>query len=380
MSDLSLFPDENGNATNKIVQIQRSTKQQSKEHQAFNKLIKRIDNVQGKIDSETEKLEALLALYNKEVFPKVQELGKLKVQLCHLLDEKRNKINLSKKQNEKLDAVIIDLLDDAFSVVEPEEATKKLYNRYTGGDFDAESKEEEEDLKQAFSEMFYERFGLKLDPSLLEGNPDFSKIEEELKNQINEKDSNQKPKKKTKKQAEREALERQKEDLKKKSLRSIYLSLAKLLHPDTEQDENLRLEKEEIMKKVTTAYDNKDMMELLKIEMQWVKTHEQSLHKTDVNTLTAYVELLKDQLKQLEFELDMVYSNPKYSDILQYQTVNNLIASYALMKEAHDYATTNKTIAGFITSIEQSEVPTTPIKKCVEFYYTPEDDFLDPMW
>jgi hypothetical protein len=378
MSDLSLFPDQNGNATNKIVQIQRGATKQSKEHQAFDKLIKRIDSVQRKIDSETKKLETLLSLYQSEVFPKLQELCNLKIKLSHLLHEKRMMISLSKKQNEKLNDVIIDLLDDAFSIVEPDEKTKEMYNNYTGGDIDSEIKEEEGDLKQAFSEMFYKQFGLKLDPTLLEGTPDFTKIEEELTNQIKEKESDKKPKKKTKKQAEREMLERHKDELKKKSLRSVYLSLAKLLHPDTEQDENLRLEKEEIMKKVTTAYDNKDMMGLLKIEMQWVKTHEQSLHKTDVNTLTAYVLLLRDQLKQLEFELHMVYNNPKYAEVMEYQTIKDSISKNNMMYDAREYDSTNQIMAGYIRAIEQSEVPTRPIKQVIEFYYTPNDDVSYP--
>ena len=378
MSTLNIFPDQSENAGNEIIQIKNSSNKQSKEHLAFNKLTKRIEGVQKKIDSETKKLEELLALYHKEVFPRVLELGNLKIKLCHLLHEKRKAVSLSKKQNQKLDEVIIDLLDDAFSVVEPEEPTKIIYNTYTGGDFDEESKEEEEDLKQAFAEMFYKQFGIKLDPSLLDEDPDFTKIEEQLKHQIDEKYGTQKPRKKTKKQAEKEALVQQKEDLKKKSLRSIYLSLVKLLHPDTEQDKDLRLEKEEVMKKVTTAYDNKDMMELLKIEMQWVKVHEQSLNNTDVNTVAIYVQLLKDQLQQLEFELDMVYNNPKYADVIEYQKTTDSRWQSNLLNEALEYASTNQTMAGFIQAIEQSEVPTAPIKQCIEFYYISDDDFLYP--
>jgi hypothetical protein len=377
MSSLSLFPDQMGTPSNAVIQVQNVLKPQSKEYQAFNKLTKRIDSLKNKINFETTKLDGLLTLYHKEVFPKVLELGNLKIKLCKLLHEKRKAISLSKKQNEKLDEVIIDLLDDAFSVIEPAEATKQMYNAYTGGDFDEESKEEEEDLKHSFAEMFYQKFGLKFDPSLLDENPDFGKIEEHLKQQVEENKNNQKPKKKTKKQMEKEALEQQKEELKKKSLRSIYLSLAKLLHPDTEQDENLRLEKEEIMKKVTTAYDKKDMMELLKIEMQWVKAHEQSLHKTDVNTLVVYTQLLKDQLQQLEFELDMVYNNPKYADVREYHTGDDAKSNFVLMLAARDYTSKNETIASYITSLEQTKVPTKPIKQCIEFYYSPANDFLD---
>jgi hypothetical protein len=75
MSTLNLYPDQNENTTNQIIQIKNSSNKQSKEHLAFNKLTKRIEGVQKKIDSETKKLEELLALYHKEVFPRVLELG-----------------------------------------------------------------------------------------------------------------------------------------------------------------------------------------------------------------------------------------------------------------------------------------------------------------
>jgi hypothetical protein len=381
MPQSNLFTDKNESFSNGIIQIHGTSKQLSKEHQAFNKLTKRIDSLQKKIDSETKKLESLSALYYKEVFTKVLELGNHKIKLSHLLDEKRKLIKLSNKQNEKLDDVILDLLADAFSVIEPDEATKKLYDYYSGGDFDEESKEEEERMKSVFTEMFHEQFGLKLDPSLFEGNPDFEKIEEDLKKQMAENAGTQKPQKKTKKQLEKEAKQLQKEELKKKSLRSIYLSLAKLTHPDTEPDENLRVEKEEIMKKVTVAYDNKDMMELLKIEMLWVKAHQQSLDNTDVNTVAIYVQLLKDQVQQLEYELNMVYHNPKYAQVMEYKSYNQSIANIQLMRTAGKYAFTNQQIAGQIKEVNQSDFPTTPIKKCIEFYYSPDDGFFNQkMW
>jgi hypothetical protein len=364
-----------------VIQIHAPAEALTKEHQAFNKLTKRIDTLQKKIASESKKMESLNALYYKEVFTKVLELGNHKIRLSHLLHEKRERIHLSRAQNEKLDDVILDLLDDAFSVIEPDEAAKKLYDVYSGGDFEDEAKEDEELMKSFFTEMLHKQFGLKIDPAMLNENPDFEKIEEDIKRQMAEKAGPQTPRKKTKKQLEREALEQQKEELKKKSLRSIYVSLAKLLHPDTEPDENLRIEKEEIMKKVTTAYDKKDMMELLRIEMQWVNTHKQSLDNTDVNTVAIYVQLLKDQVQQLEYELDMVYNNPKHAQVLEYKSYHENMAKLLVMETADKYAFTNQQIAGQIKAMEQSEFPSTPIKKCIEFYYLPDNDLFDQqMW
>ena len=67
----------------------------------------------------------------------------------------------------------------------------------------------------------------------------------------------------------REAKEKAAADLKAKSVRSIYISLAKLVHPDTETDELQRAVKEEEMKKLSAAYEAKDLPTLLRMEMEW---------------------------------------------------------------------------------------------------------------
>ena len=74
------------------------------------------------------------------------------------------------------------------------------------------------------------------------------KIHERLhqaKVDIDEKLANRKTsRKKTKKQLEAEEISKIQEELKNKNLRSVYLSLAKILHPDSETDPDLKAEKE----------------------------------------------------------------------------------------------------------------------------------------
>jgi hypothetical protein len=358
-----------------LLQIDGARQPLTKEHQAFNKLTKRIDNLLKKIASETDKMDLLNAYYQSEVFTKVLELGRYKIQLSHLLHKKRSVIDLSKAQNKKLDEVIVDLLDDAFSVIEPDEDIKKVYDHYTEESYDEDMKAEETLMKSMMAEMFKEQFGFTLDPSAFDNNADFKKIENDLKRQMEESQSQQKPRKKTKKQLEKEMVQEQKEELKKKSLRSIYLSLAKLLHPDTEKDESLKAEKEEAMKKVTVAYNDKDIMKLLQIEMQWVSTHKQTLDNTDVDTVAIYVQLLKDQVQQLEFELNMVYNNPRYAHVMEYQHAPLIVGKREIVKMANRYTSTTDRIADHVMALEQSSHPSVAIKACIQEFYVRNDDF-----
>lgn len=358
-----------------LVQIKGNKNQISKEQQSFNKLTKRIDYLQKSLATITEKLNALNQIYQQDVFSKVLEMGRLKIRLSHLLHTKRDLIKLSNAQKQKLDSVIFSLLDDAFTVIAPDEESKKIFDAYSDTSFDDELSTQEDELGEIMADMFFNQFGLKLDPSMLKGNDaDFKTITDDLRRQLEQQENNKKTRKKTKKQLEKEALAEQKDALKKKSLRSIYLSLAKILHPDTERDETLKKEKEETMKKVTSAYEKNDMAQLLQIEMQWVKTHEDLLAGIDVDTVKVYIELLKDQVAQLEMELEMIHLNPTFSQVSGYWAVTDQQAEDDIRHKSLMYEQLNREMAGHIKNLEQSKLPSSAIKQCILEYYDDDED------
>lgn len=362
----------------KPVQIKPGSIPLSKEQQAFNRLTRRIEKLQKQIPEETKKLEDLNNLYQKEVFSKILELGNLKIQFCHLLDKKRTGIKLSGIQNQKLNGLLLDFLDDAFSVIEPNDATKELYKKYSRSSYEEELSRQESEMKEGFSDMLFEQYGLKLDPSMLTENPDFRKIAEELKKQWEQKERSKKAKPKTKKQLEKEELERQKEALKNKSIRSIYVALAKILHPDTEPDEALKIEKEEMMKQVTVAYENRDLMQLLQLEMQWIKKHDDSLYKMEATTLNVYIQLLKDQVKELEQELVMLHVNPVFSAVSVFSHLNTDIASREIKAEGKNYSQFNKKLQSDINRLEHGTKVYATVMECIrEYYEIPGGHFAD---
>src|SRR5688572_617551 len=143
---------------NKPIYINPGNTPLSKEQQNFNRIVKRIEKLQKQIQNETDKLEQLSKLYNVEVYPNVLELGRLKIQLCHLLHKKRQEIKLSAIQNKKLDDLLFDFLEDAFNVVEPDDATKELYSKYSNYSYAEELLNLEQAMKEDFIDMLYNRF------------------------------------------------------------------------------------------------------------------------------------------------------------------------------------------------------------------------------
>lgn len=300
--------------------------------------------------------------------------GNTKIRLAHLLDQKRTCIKLSHIQNTKLDELIFQSLDDAFTIVEPDEITRKLFDKYSTSSFDEEIKAQEKVMSEEFADMFFQNFGVKIDPKQLGGNPDFAKIEEDIKAQYANKNSSAKPRKKTKKQLEREDLEAKREELKTKSLRRIYLSLAKILHPDTEPDETLRLEKEDFMKKATLAYSGNNLLELLRLEMQWISGQGQHLQELDTDTLKAYLQLLKDQVKELEIELEMVYNNPANYEIGRWLDMEKGFADQIIRREAASYYHHTQQLLDSIGQLEKTTKTYSVLMNCVKSYQRAEDE------
>jgi len=362
---------------NKPIYIKPGKIPLSKEQQNFNRFVKRIEKLKTQLLSETDKLEQLNRLYSVEVYPYVLEQATLKIQLCHLLHNKRQEIKLSASQNKKLDDLLFDFLDDAFGVVEPDDATKDLYSEYSNSNYEEEQLNQQQAMQEELRDMLYNRFGLELDPSLLTGSPDFDKIEEELKKQWQQKESGKKAKPKTKKQLAKEELETQKAALKHKNIRSIYIALAKILHPDTEQNVTLKTEKEEMMKLVTVAYENKDLMQLLQLQTVWITKHDDHFNSLDTTTLNAYIHLLIDQAKELEMELQMLYMNPAYSAIFSFGRQDLKSASREIKYEGFAYKEMNAKIKADIEQLGMGKRTNATVVRCInEYYEEPVDDFI----
>jgi len=353
----------------------------SKEQQAFNKLTAKINSLQQKIESTTSTLQKINTHYHSQVSPKITELGKLKISLAHLLHGKRKMVKLTNVKNEKLNYTIYSLLEDAFSVIEPDKKAIELYNYYApGASFEEEVNAQKSNAMDELSDMFYQQFGVKIDLSNVDENTDYEKLQQQFEEQMQNaeyKKPTGKGRKKTKKQLDKEAMEERKEAIKNKSLRSIYLSLAKMLHPDTVTDEGLKVEKEEMMKVVTLAYNQKNLMELLRLEMQWVNNHQDSLANLDKSTLDIYIDLLKDQAKDLQSQLQMLYLNPAYSRIAHYPLHSEEVALKYLDQDVKGYTLANKKVEDKITNLQSELYLKAIISSCIEDFYEEDENDMD---
>lgn len=348
------------------VQISDTGSDLTKDQLNFNRLTLRINKLKAKILADNEKLDALNKDFTTNVFPELIKAAEEKLKIAHIIDSKITLTRLPKKMNLALHDLIIQSLDDAFELIDADPKDEKLYRKYNGRSRAAAQKEEMDDFVDFYSKMFYESTGFKFNPDdLKDKNPDYDKIRQEYENFMDEREK-ENPVKKSKKRTEKDLLLAQKEKLKGQSLRSIYLTLAKILHPDTETDEKIKADKEEYMKLVTQAYESKNLMELLNLQLTWVSQHSFSFQNTPADVLRSFNLLLNDQIKELEQESRTVLYNQRYDRVRRYFVMKDSLANMSMKLDQRRAIKTQKVIQQLILSLETEDNVKEALKHCVE--------------
>lgn len=87
------------------------------------------------------------------------------------------------------------------------------------------------------------------------------------------------------------------------TLRKVFRQLASALHPDRENDPEERTRKTTLMSEANAAYDRRDLITLLQIQLRTELTDTASIAKMAEEKIAALTRLLKQQAQELEKEL-----------------------------------------------------------------------------
>jgi len=361
--------------------VSKGNKILSKNQQLFNKLTKRIETLEGEIIKESEKLNRLLTIQGKEIRPLQTKAAHIRLKLAMSLGTVAEKIKFTKKQSEDISFTIVDLCDDAFLYFEPDKEQEAFYDKWADVPYKEVIEVQADEAKEIFAEMMSEKYGLDIDPDDFDDTPEgIARFQAKMKQQYDQARQNQQnePQSKSKKQLEREAKLNAEESIKAKNIRSIYIALVKVLHPDTETDLALITEKEELMKQVTVAYDLKDLPTLLKLEMEWVHKTSEHLEKLSDDKLKAYISALRQQVNELESEKFNLAYNPRFTDIQEYADYPEKHAMHVIWRKKSEL----RNIFGNLQSLVSTFERTTSRKQVLEFVTSymelkSEEDFLN---
>jgi hypothetical protein len=331
MNNTRLFPEiEAEEVQTKLVWKGTSTNY-TKAQKDFNAALLKHQEASNKVKEIESYLTIASVAYTNEVIPEINKQQKFEKSRLEVLLKiyTKAKVKLGSNQKELLRNLILDECNDRmssdrnfyFSIVKQLETTEEKNQRIK------EKEAAEKELK--------EKFGIDVDIDDM-NKTDFSSDEEREQHKAKYKDffekydsqfnsyfndyfnfgKNHRERKKTKAQLEKEKKLSEAEKLLSTDINKLFKNLAKLIHPDKEQDEVLREKKAQLMTSLSNARDNMNIAEILSIKMQvdeLIPNNETDINFND-STIKRFVTVLKTKIKQLEETIkEKLYSHPIFN-------------------------------------------------------------------
>lgn len=296
----------------------------------FNRLNKKIASLKEEINHTPEKKRQLQTYYKESLVPILHECATAFCQVCYYWDKQYEKKELPADNLFVLSGLLLEkcrmfLEDMAEAEEEDIKAVTALHLKHQIIQTGLSEKQLEKAKVKETLQMFTLLTGFKPTAKMKKAKTEEevnSLIEEYLLEQKEKRASSdynpweepqadpffheEQPPRQKHKMSKAELTRKLQEEQTLKSVRTIYMELVKELHPDREQDEALRLIKEERMKELTEAYKNKDLSALLTMQINWLEESVKSPEGQPEEILKGYNKLLKKELEKLEKEQMMM--------------------------------------------------------------------------
>jgi hypothetical protein len=276
----------------------------------YEKLLKDIGENQALQQNLEQGLRTAVPRIQSELRPLVGKRDELLRSRLLRLDELADEWGIGKYDREWFDGYMADqarelLTRNGYG----DEVLKELFEKYAG-----ESLLSDEKHLAPIARQFKDEFGIDIDLHEL--------VEKGMDNFMKEHSGEIQRKKSEKREAE------QAEDLKNfdptanpnvnkqrqallQDARAMYLRLVKKYHPDRETDEAAKVQKTGLIQRVTKAYQEKDFLTLLKLQIEYLDEEEADAFLLAEDMLRRYNKILQKQLNEIRQEIDFL----KYSSM-----------------------------------------------------------------
>lgn len=380
-----LFPTEGDKPKKQSLTISKTGRQRlSKNQDAFNKLTQKIEKLQKDIEKKQLQYDLALKMYGNELHPAQLRILEARYKLINVLWGIYKSYKLSKTDQRRLKNVLQFHLQEYFSQseTEPDEVLKEIFSAIEGISYDKIMQEEKENEQTRLQEMFDDLDIDIKDTDIGDEAAMAEKIAEakqkmaEMQERNEEHERQRQPKKKkTAKQTETEKMQKAGEEMKQKNISTIYKQLAKLFHPDLEQDIERKVEKEVLMKALTAAYEAKNLHALLTLELKWIHKETDHLESLTEEKLAIYLQILKEQARDLEYEKIRIFQQPQYAALVN--LFGYSIQHSPVQTMQHHVKNANDVVTEFENNITdfESEVGLRHVKEMIKQWENREDEF-----
>lgn len=301
-------------ATSSVVLVGTSDDVLTKEQKSFNRLTAKIAKLREQLLLWKQAHDEGRQRHTLEYRPLFDEFWALRLDMVRLFDSSLSVHKLTKTEQAKLRNEILSLTSSLLSSEDDHDELKAIHNRYSEIDYDEEKKLEQDSMKSLMGAML----GVKLGDDVDFNSPEEAmlKIQDILEQQVEleQAEAERTPaRKKTAKQLAKDEQAQQFEEQANQSLREVYRKLVSSLHPDREPDPAERERKTALMQQLNTAYENKDLLALLELQLQIEQLDERALAAMSSERLKHFNKVLKEQVDELEHEVRVIQMALQYS-------------------------------------------------------------------
>jgi hypothetical protein len=226
----------------------------SREQKRFDKLVTEIDEQKKVLQGWQEALPVYQTRYAGEYMPLLRRYNAGREKLVRLFDHAHDVEDLSRVERNKLRDLIVGIGSELMAGGQRPELAE-VYDKYSEVSHADEQRLADESAKAMMDAMF----GVDTGEAATRETPDEWVAEVQQKLAEKPKSAKASAKKARKEQAEQQTSQ---------SIREVYRRLASGLHPDREPDPEERLRKTDLMQRVNMAYDRKDLLQLLTLQLE----------------------------------------------------------------------------------------------------------------
>jgi hypothetical protein len=312
-----------GKAARGLVPSPSAGRPLTKAQETFRTLLGKVESLRESIDTEAEQLDATLSFYAAEIVPRIARQTTLQKELVLALAPYLDK-SFFPNRHERLDLKDLTkgLLDEISKAEKGlnEIELREIYNELHGVGYAHQERKTLEGVKAALAKVFAEA-GLEADFSELESATSeaefMTKAEELMARALKMKEAAAEATRCAEHgRHDTDDADLRAEEVRKKSIANIYKQLARVFHPDLEQDGERQKEKVQLMQELTEAYRQNDLHTLLRLEVEWIENEGGDIERLTEEKLNVYNEVLAGQVEGLERRLQGLVFHPRYRPVV----------------------------------------------------------------
>jgi len=281
----------------------KAGKELSKLQKQFNSYSRKVEKLKKELHQTEEVLTRARQKVSEVLLPLEQKKFNLKAEILWVLDRQHDSGIFKKRDREELADFIV---TQAHPLIEQfgKEELKPLIEKYEKKSFEEFDQDLNQKTGEAMKQMF-DMFGIDLDDDadLSDMNTFKDAFQRKAEADQARAEERQANRKKTPKQLEKEAKQKQEAHNITKTVQAVYRQLVKEFHPDREQNSTEKERKTHIMQRITEAYENDDLFELLRLQLEYNQKDSGDFALLPDEQLKYYNKLLKEQITELEDEL-----------------------------------------------------------------------------